>query len=103
MTKFPSFPEIDFFKLRDEIISFTNKEIKHKDTFEILRKISEKYKLELNEVDEIGARKAVMNTRICVARFGLTKKQWKKFNTFFNKKKKKRNFKKRGYWYKTKR
>jgi hypothetical protein len=43
MKKFPSFPEIDFFKLRDEIINFTNKEIKHKDTFEILRKISEQY------------------------------------------------------------
>ena len=85
MTKFPSIPEIDFYKLRDEIISFTKKKIKHKDTFKILRKISKQYKLELNEVDEIGARKAVMNTRMCVARFGLTKKQWKKFDDFYKK------------------
>ena len=85
MTKFPSIPEIDFYKLRDEIISFTKKKIKHKDTFKILRKISKQFKLELNEVDEIGARKAVMNTRMCVARFGLTKKQWKKFDDFYKK------------------
>ena len=36
-------------------------------------------------MDEIGARKAVMNTRMCVARFGLTKKQWKKFDDFYKK------------------
>ena len=83
MTKFPSFPKIDFFKLRDEIINFTKENIKHKDTFVILKEISKKFNLKLNKVDEVGAKKAVMNTRICVARFGLTKNQWKNFNDFF--------------------
>ena len=40
--------------------------------------------MQLNEVDEIGARKAIMNTRMCVARFGLTKEQWTNFNKFFD-------------------
>ena len=88
MTKFPSIPQIDFFELRDEIINYTHKEIdhrniEHRNTFEILRKISEKFRLELNEVDEDGARKAVMKTRMCVTRFGLTKKQWERFDNFF--------------------
>lgn len=34
-------------------------------------------------MDEDGARKAVMKTRMCVTRFGLTDKQWKIFNNFF--------------------
>jgi hypothetical protein len=91
MTKFPSIPQIDFCQLRDEIIEFTkNKEneIKHKDTFQILGKISKKFRLELKVVDEVGARKAIMKTRICITRFGLTKEQWQKFNEFFKKNKK---------------
>ena len=84
MTKFPSIPKIDFFKLRDEIIDFAENSIDHKDTFIILREFSEKFKLKLKVVDEIGARKAVMKTRMCVTRFGLTKSQWEKFNNFFH-------------------
>ena len=75
--------EEEYNKLRDEIIIFTKKNMEHRDTFEILKRISDKYKFDLNIVDEIGARKAVMKTRICVVRFGLTKIQWKNFCYFY--------------------
>ena len=75
--------EKEYFDLRDEVIALTQKQIKHKDTFTILRRIAKKYKFELQEVNEIGARKAIMKTRICVVRFGLTKNQWNNFYQFY--------------------
>ena len=75
--------EKEYFDLRDEVIAFTQKQIKHKDTFTILRIIGKKYKFELKEVNEIGARKAIMKTRICVVRFGSTSNQWNNFYLFY--------------------
>jgi len=85
LAKFPGIPEIDFLELRNEIINSIelNPKKVHKNTFKILNTLKEKYNLSLNEVDEIGARKAIMKSRICVARFGLTKNQWKNFKKFY--------------------
>lgn len=57
--------------------------MKHRNTFKILKRISNHFKFDLNKVDENGARKAVMKARICVVRFGLTEKQWENFNEFY--------------------
>ena len=81
LSKFRNITEEDFVKLRNEII-WISKGIK-KNTFNILKLISGKYKISLKDVDEDNARQAIMKTRVCVSRFILSETQWKNFNKFF--------------------
>lgn len=84
LSKFEKIDKDKFIKLKEEIIEISKDD--KKNTFEILKKISGRYKLSLNEVDEENARKAIMKTRVCVARFGLAENQWKYFYKFFRQK-----------------
>ena len=52
-------------------------------TFKILKEYLVNYKLRCQEVNEEGARKAIMKTRPCVARFYLTGQQWGNFSKFY--------------------
>ena len=80
-SKFKDISEKDFINIKNEIIEISKGRIKN--TFNILKLISGKYKISLKEVDEDKARQAIMKTRVCVTRFILSEKQWKNFNKFF--------------------
>ena len=49
----------------------------------VLEEQSKKYKYKIKRVDENGARQALNNYHICVARYDLTKLEWFKFERFF--------------------
>ena len=53
-------------------------------TREVLEQQSKKYKYRIKEVDEKGARQAINNYHICVARFSLTRLEMSKFTRFFD-------------------
>ena len=53
-------------------------------TKKVLEQQSKKYKYRIKEVDEKGARQAINNYHICVARFSLTRIEMSKFTRFFN-------------------
>ena len=53
-------------------------------TSNVLLEQSKKYKYKIKRVDENGARQALNNYHICVARFDLTELEWSKFKRFFN-------------------
>ena len=52
-------------------------------TSNVLLEQSKKYKYKIKRVDENGARQALNNYHICVARFDLTELEWSKFSRFF--------------------
>ena len=52
-------------------------------TSNVLLEQSKKYKFKIEQVDENGARQALNNYHICVARFDLTELEWSKFSRFF--------------------
>ena len=52
-------------------------------TYKLLLIFSKKYNLQCRKVTEEGAKKAIFNTRLCVARFVLNNNQWMKFYKFF--------------------
>ena len=78
--------KLDFFEVRKKIIDIYGTE--GGKTFQILKEYLHNYKLHCQEVDEEGARKAVMKTRPCVARFNLTAQQWGNFSAFYGENKK---------------
>ena len=74
-------PKLDFFEVRKKIIDIYGD--KGGNTFQILKEYLHNYKLHCQEVNEEGARKAVMKTRPCVAKFSLTAQQWGNFSDFY--------------------
>ena len=52
-------------------------------TSNVLLEQGKKYKYKIKRVDENGARQALNNYHICVARFVLTELEWSKFKRFF--------------------
>ena len=72
-------PKLDFFEIRQKIIDKYHTP-NGGNTFKILDEFSVNYRLHNKKVNEDGARKAIMETRPCVARFELTKMQWENFN-----------------------
>ena len=77
-------PELNFYEIRKEWIDKYG--VDGADTFSALEEYLKniKYKLHSREVNENRARNAIMKTRICVARFYLTARQWGNFKKFFN-------------------
>ena len=78
--------KLNFFDVRKKII---DKYGTHGgNTFQICKEYLINYRLHSQIVDEEGARKAVMKTRPCVARFNLTAQQWGNFSKFYRENKK---------------
>ena len=77
---------LDYFNVRKKIIDIYGNNLV--DTFDFLNKYLIEYKLHYREVDEEGARKAILKSRPCLAIFNLTGKQWDNFRRFYNHNKK---------------
>ena len=76
----------DYKKLRNIIIK-KKSQYKKSNTFNILNiflsQYKKRFKIKCKKVSEEDARKAVIDTRPCIVRFGLTNKQWKIFDEFY--------------------
>ena len=76
----------DYKKIRNIVIK-KNSQYKEGNTFKILNifldKYKKRFKIKCKKVCEEDARKAVIDTRPCIVRFGLTKKQWEIFDEFY--------------------
>ena len=75
-------PKLDFFDIRQKIIDKYDKG-EGGDTFGILNEYLVNYRLHHKIVKEDEARKAIMETRPCVAKFRLTERQWENFENFY--------------------
>ena len=75
-------PKLDFFEIRDILIGKYG--INGANTFKVLDEFLPNYKLHHKKVNENEARKAIMKTRQCVARFRLNQKQWINFRKFYD-------------------
>ena len=71
----------DFFPLRDEIIAVYGRH--GANTFQVLREVCPKYRLQCKEVDVRGALKAITGKRPVVAKFRLTDAEWDIFSNFY--------------------
>ena len=74
-------PKLDFFELRNKLINKYGKD--GAATEMVLKEVLGEYRLHYKSVNEEEARKAIMKTRPCIARFGLDAKQWGNFTMFF--------------------
>lgn len=74
-------PDFKFFQIRKRIIDEYG--VKGANTKSVLAKVSAEYRLHFSDVDEKGARQAINRRRPVVARFGLYKHQWEKFEKFY--------------------
>lgn len=76
----------DYKKIRNRVIE-KKSQYRKGNTFKILNMFLDKYKetfkIKCKKVCEEDARKAVIDTRPCIVRFGLTKKQWEIFDEFY--------------------
>ena len=77
--------KISFDKLREKIIKLASI-IGKRYTPIILEIIADMCGFHFCEVNEEGARKAIIHGRPCVARFGLNEEQWKRFLDFYKEK-----------------
>ncbi len=77
--------KLDYFDVREKII---NKFGNISNIYQVMENCLSNYKLHFNEVDEKGARKAIKDSRPCLAEFYLTGRQWDNFIEFYNHNKK---------------
>ncbi|XP_028392636.1 uncharacterized protein LOC114517178 [Dendronephthya gigantea] len=71
----------DFHTLKDEIIRAYGE--RGANTCKVLKNICPQYRLYSEEVDIIGAKKAIVEKRFVVARFRLTDDEWEIFSSFY--------------------
>ena len=72
---------LDFKTLRDTLINKYGTDGAKTET--VLKECLGNYRLHYKAINEEEARKAIMETRPCVARFELTLKQWRNFQVFY--------------------